>query len=256
MNGHQFKGGEMRRAGIAITMALTTGVAVWAAGTALTVAFGTPTVTCPDGNVSADYTITSNAASGAVVTEKLTDASNAIVVQQSYDILPGNVPGGWTFGVHTKMYESTFTHNGLSNGTYSLQVCVTQPGSGGNPDKTVCNSVTIVVACAETWNPCANVAPFGEVVGNNKITDHSTAQINFEGDFGPVAHVEISKTIPNWFYRSANVSRNGDSCNYHANWKFTTDDGSDMFGNDGPGVYTVKVSGNNHNLEFSVTLVN
>jgi hypothetical protein len=29
-----------------------------------------------------------------------------------------------------------------------------------------------------------------------------------------------------------------------------------MFGNDGPGVYTVKVTGNNHTLEFSVTLVN
>jgi hypothetical protein len=245
----------MRKAGIAITMALTTGVAVWAAGTVLTVAFGTPTVTCPDGNVSADYTITANAASGAVVTETLTDASNAVVVQQSYDILPGNVPGGWTFGGRTKTYDGTFTHNGLSNGTYSLQVCVTQPGSGGNPDKTVCNSETIVVACAETWNPCASAAPFGEVVGNNKITGHSTAQINFEGDFGPVAHVEISKTIPNWFYRSANVSRNGDSCNYHANWKFTTDDGSDMFGNDGPGVYTVTVTGNNLTLEFSVTLV-
>jgi hypothetical protein len=244
----------MKKAGIAITMALTTGVAVWAAGTALTVAFGTPTVTCPDGNVSADYTITTTAASGAVVTEKLTDASNAVVVQQSYDILPGNVPGGWTFGGRTKTYDGTFTHNGLANGTYSLQVCVTQPGSGGNPDKTVCNSETIVVGCAETWNPCASVAPHGEVVGNDHITDHSTAQINFEGDFGPVAHVEISKTIPNWFYRSANVSRNGASCNYHANWKFTTDDGSDMFGNDGPGVYTVKISGNNQTLELSVTL--
>jgi hypothetical protein len=244
----------MKKAGIAITMALSTAVAVWAAGTALSIAFGTPTVTCPDGNVSADYTISTTAASGAVVTEKLTDANNAVIAQNSYDILPGNVPGGWTFGGRTKTYDGTFTRNGLSNGTYSLQVCVTQPGSGGNPDKTVCNSETIVVACAETWNPCASVAPFGEVTGNDKITDHSTAQIQFRGDFGDVAHVEISKTIPNWFYRSANVSRNGDSCNYHANWKFTTNDGSDMFGNDGPGVYTVKVSGNNHTLEFSVTL--
>lgn len=252
MDGHQFKGGEMRKAGIAITMALTTGAAVWAAGTALTVAFGTPTVTCPDGNVSADYTISTTGASGAVVTETLTDASNAVVVQQSYDILPGNVPGGWTFGGRTKTYDGTFTRNGLSNGTYSLQVCVTQPGSGGNPDKTVCNSETIVVQCAEIWNPCASVAPFGEVVGNNKITDHSTAQILFEGDFGYVAHVEISNT--NGFFRSANVNRNGESCNYHASWKFTTDDGSDMFGNDGPGVYTVKVTGNNQTLEFSVTL--
>jgi len=245
----------MRKAGIAITMALATGVAVWAAGTALAVVFGTPTVTCPDGNVSADYTITTTAAAGAVVTEKLTDASNAVVVQQSYNILPGNVPGGWTFGSRIKTYDATFTRNGLSNGTYSLQVCVTQSGSGGNPDKTVCNSETIVVNCAEIIsNPCASAAPFGEVVGNNKITDHSTAQINFEGDFGYVAHIEISNA--NGFFRSADVNRNGESCNYHANWKFTTDDGADMFGNDGPGVYTVKVSGNGKNLEFSVTLVN
>ena len=131
----------------------------------------------------------------------------------------------------------------------------TQPGSGGNPDKTVCNSETIVVNCAEIIsNPCASAAPFGEVVGNNKITDHSTAQINFEGDFGYVAHVEISNA--NGFFRSADVNRNGESCNYHANWKFTNEAGADMFGNDGPGVYAVKVTGNGNTLEFSVTLVN
>ena len=242
----------MRKAGIAVTLALSTAVAAWAAGTALSITFGSPTVTCPDGNVSADYTISTTAASGAAVTEKLTDASTVVVAQHSYDILPGNVPGGWTFGGRTKTYDGTFVANGLCNGTYSLQVCATQAGSGGNPDKTVCNSVTIVVACSETWNPCASVSPFGEVVGNNQITDHSTAQINFEGDFGTVAHVEISNT--NGFFRSANVNRKGDSCNYHASWKFTTDDGSDIFGNDGPGVYAVKVSGNNQTLEFSVTL--
>ena len=242
----------MRKAGIAVAMALSTAVAVWAAGTALSITFGSPTVICPDGNVSADYTISTTAASGATVTETLSSASNPLVAQHSYDILPGNVSGGWTFGGRTKTYDGTFVANGLSNGTYSLQVCVTQAGSGGNPDKTVCNSETIVVACSDTFNPCASVAPFGEVEGNNQITDHSTVQINFEGDFGTVATVEISNT--NGFFRSANVNRNGDSCNYHANWKFTTDNGADIFGNDGPGVYTVKVSGNNQTLEFPVTL--
>lgn len=117
----------------------------------------------------------------------------------------------------------------------------------------MCNSETIVVQCAdEIWNPCASAAPFGEVVGNNKITDHSTAQINFEGDFVYVAHIEISNT--DGFLRSANVNRNGESCNYHANWKFTNGSGADIFGNNGPGTYTVKVTGNGKILTFSTTL--
>jgi hypothetical protein len=51
------------------------------------------------------------------------------------------------------------------------------------------------------------------------------------------------------------VVRAGDSCNYHANWKFTNDSGADIYGNNGDGVYTVTVTGNNQTpLEFSVTL--
>lgn len=179
-----------------------------------------------------------------------------MVAAYSYAIPPGNVPGGWTFAGRTKTHDGLFQANGLPNGTYSLQVCVTQSGSGGNPNKTVCNSETIVVDCAAAavGNPCASAAPFGEVVGNDKISDHATAQINFEGDFGPTAYVEI--TDANGFYRSATVRRDGDSCNYHVRWKFTTDDGADIFGNDGAGVYTVTVSGNNHALQFSTTLTN
>jgi hypothetical protein len=90
------------------------------------------------------------------------------------------------------------------------------------------------------------------VVGNTKIGDRSTVQINFEGNFGSSALVEI--TNADGFYLSTYVDRNGDSCNYHANWKFTTGDGADLFGNAGPGVYTVKVTGNGVNLEFPVTL--
>jgi hypothetical protein len=244
----------MKRAIIIAALIVGTSVASWAAGTSLTIVFGTPTVTCPDGNVSVDYTISTTAADGATVTETLTNSSNATVTQQSYTILAGNVAGGWTFpagGGRYKFHDGTFSYNGLSNGVYSLQVCATQAGSGGNPDKTVCSSQTIVVDCSQIGNPCASTAPFGEVVGNTRISDHSTVQIQFEGNLGESALVEIAG---DGFYRAGHINRNGDSCNYHANWKFTTGDGADFFGNNGPGVYTVTVSGNGVTFEFPVTL--
>jgi hypothetical protein len=225
-----------------------------AAGTELSIALGEPTVICPDGNVSVSYTIATTAASAAAVTEILTDSTNTTVAERSYDILAGNVPGGWTFAGRTKTYDAVFQANGLNDGTYSLQICATQAGSGGNADKTVCTTQAIVVACGEEIvNPCASAAPFGEVVGNNKISRDAAAQIQFRGNFGPTATMEI--TNANGFYRSASVAKAGDSCNYHANWKFTTPNGSDVFGNDGAGVYTVTVSGNTQPLlQFSVTL--
>lgn len=53
---------------------------------------------------------------------------------------------------------------------------------------------------------------------------------------------------------SADISRNGDSCTYHANWKFTTESGADIYGNNGPGVYTLTITGNGKTLQFSTTL--
>jgi hypothetical protein len=243
----------MKKGFIVIAIVVGAVAASSAAGTALSIVFGTPTVVCPEGNVAVEYTISTTAADGATVTEKLTDSSNATITQSSYDIQSGNVAGGWTFGgTRTKTHDDTFEYNGLSNGTYSLQVCVMQAGSGSNPAKTVCNSQTIVVDCSQIGNPCANTAPFGEVVGNTKIGDHATVQINFEGDFGASAMVEIRNADS--FYAFAWINKNGDSCNYHANWKLTTPDGSDFYGSAGAGVYTVTVTGNGATLQFPVTL--
>jgi hypothetical protein len=140
----------------------------------------------------------------------------------------------------------------LHDGDYTLDVCATQAGSGGNSDKTVCKTQAIVVACAQAdVNPCASEAPFGEVVGNTQIKPHATAQIQFRGNFGSSAWVEIRAE---GFYRSASIGRNGESCTYHANWKFNNESGADFIGNAGAGVYTVKVSGNANTLEFPVTL--
>ena len=244
----------MKKLVLGLSIVLGTGLALSAAGTALSVVFGEPTVLCPDRNVSASYTISTTAADAATVTETLSDSSNATVKQNVYTIPAGNVSGGWIFAGRTKTYDGLFQANGLSNGTYSLQVCATQAGAGGNPDKTVCSSETIIVNCADA-NPCASVGPFGEVVGNNRISVIAAAQIQFRGNFGPSALMEIKDTAN--FYRSASVARAGDSCNYHANWKFTNDSGADIFGNSGAGVYTVTVTGNSQPpLEFSVTLTN
>jgi hypothetical protein len=245
---------DTRRFVFGLISVLGTVAALTAAGTELSIALGEPTVICPDGNVSVSYTIATTAASAATVNETLTDSSNNTVAQRSYDILSGNVPGGWVFAGRTKTYDGLFQTTGLSDGNYSLQICVTQAGSGGNPNKTVCTTQPIVIRCVDQIaNPCASTAPFGEVVANNKISKDAAAQIQFRGNFGPTAAIEI--TDANGFYRSASVSKAGDSCNYHANWKFTTSSGADIFGNNGAGVYTVTVTGNNQPpLQFSVSL--
>ena len=85
------------------------------------------------------------------------------------------------------------------------------------------------------------------------IADTSNAQIQFEGDFGPTAHLEITDSN-GAFVGAADIKRNGDSCNYHANWKFTNGSGADIYGNNGPGVYALKVTGNGKTLDISTTL--
>lgn len=244
----------MKKVVFSLVFVLTVGVALSAAVT-LTLAFQSPEVECAPGgaNVSVDYTIGSTAASPTTVVETLTDANGVTKKTNQYIISGSNVAGGWIVGGRTKTFDATFQAAGLADGEYSLEVCVTQAGSDGNPDKQICQTTPITVNCWEAAvNPCANTAPFGEVVGNTRINPNATAQIQFQGDFGPGAMVEI--TDASGFYRSAYIERNGDSCTYHANWKFTTDSGADFYGNNGAGVYTVKVTGNGKTLEFSVTL--
>jgi hypothetical protein len=236
---------------IAVVLAIVTGTAVAAmAGVDLSVAFGTPVVDCPDGDVSVEYTISATSASFADVTEKLTNGGT-LVAENSYSIGAGG--NSWINGGRIKTFDGQFQKTWLPDGDYSLEVCVTQPGSVGNPGKSDCQTIAIVVACAEQWvNPCASAAPFGEVVGNDRIRPNATAQINFRGNFGALASVEI--TGPNGFQQFGMIAKAGDSCNYHANWKFTNTSGADFYGNSGQGVYTVKVSGNGNSLEFPVTL--
>jgi hypothetical protein len=248
---------SMKKAAIALMIVLGAGFAVLAAAaTMLTITILSTNVECPDGNVTVEYTISSTSGQNAAVTETLTDdATKSTKASRSYNIVAGNNPGvGWTVGGKTKTHDDVFQTTGLLDGDYSLQICVVEAGTNGNPAKTVCQTAPIRVACAEqTVNPCASASPKGEVVGNDRITDHSTAEITFEGNFGQVASLEIKG--PDNFYRSFTIPRKGDSCQYHANWKFTTGSGSDVYGNNGPGVYTVTVNGNNSDpLEFSFKL--
>jgi len=245
----------MKRLAIALALVVVGGISAWAAVT-LTIAFGSPDVECTiDGaHVSVDYTIGSTDAAPSAVVETLRDSSNATTATHSYNIVGANVAGGWIVKGRIKNYDATFQATGLADGDYSLEVCVTQPGSGGNAEKKICQTTTITVNCGQAWvNACANTAPFGEVVGNKHISDNSTAQIQFEGDFGSTAHLEITDSNGG-YVGSADINRNGESCNYHANWKFTNGSGADIFGNNGPGTYTVKVTGNGKNLTFSTTL--
>jgi hypothetical protein len=234
-------------------VAFATGT-IRAAGTTMTLTFGTPTVICTTngGSVSAAYTITTTAGDAAAVTETLSLNGNE-VMSHGFTIAAGNVAngGGWTFAGRTKTYDGTFGASGLADGTYTLEVCAAQNGSNGNPGKSVCQSETIVISCGSIDPACAS-GPFGEVVGNRNISVQAAAQVNFRGDFGDAATLEI--TGPNGFSASAIINRDGNSCNYHANWKFTNGSGADIFGNDGPGTYTLVVTGNGHSLTFWVTL--
>ena len=111
-----------------------------------------------------------------------------------------------------------------------------ETGPGGNPAKTICSSQAFTVNCAEAIvNPCANAAPFGEVTGNTHITSSSGVQIQFSGDFGEYATIDI--TGDNSFYATAIVGRNGDSCNYHVSWKFNNGSGADIYSPASAGVY-------------------
>lgn len=243
----------MKRITIGVVAVMLAAASVWAAGATIGISFGDVIVDCLTRTVTADYTITATAADAAAVSETLTQGST-VVRTNSYNIPAGNTVDGWAFAGRTKTHDGQFVATGLPDGTYTLQVCATQAGSGGNAAKMDCQTQTIVVACAAgNTSPCANTAPFGEVVGRKKITGQATVQINFAGDFGPNAFVEIKKDGST--VGSANVPRNGDSCNYHASWKFTTGSGSDIYGNTGAGVYQVTVTGNGQDpLVFSVTL--
>jgi hypothetical protein len=240
----------MKKTTIALTIVLAAGAAAFAAGhTILTVVFGTPAIVCP-GEATVEYTASSTSGQQATVVESLTGPT---AKSSTYVINAGNSAGGWTVAGRTKTFDGVFHATGLADGDYSLQVCVTEAGSNGNPAKTVCETRAFTVNCADAVvNACANVAPFGEVVGNKHIETSSGVQINFDGDFGDYATIEITSDN---FYASATVNRNGDSCNYHVSWKFTNENGGDIYTTDpAAGVYSAKVTGNGKTLEFPITL--
>jgi hypothetical protein len=247
---------RITRAGLTVAMAAFVTISAVAAGTALSVVFDTPVVTCPDGGVSAPYTITTTAADAASVVETLrtSGANPTIVSSNQYTIAAGNVStgGGWTFAGRTKTHDGIFTASNVPNGTYQLDVCATQSGSGGNLNKTTCSTEDIVVNCGTVLTTACTEAPFGEVIGNNKISSNATAEIQFRGDFGPSANVAV---VGNGFSDSASISQNGNSCTYHANWKFQNANGADLFGANGAGSYQVTVTGNGKTLQFTINLV-
>jgi hypothetical protein len=246
-----------RRLSFALATVIAASATVFGVGTTLGINFGDVIVQCLTGGASvrADYTINTVAADATGVAERLTRLSDsALVSSRSYTIPSGNTVGGWVFAGRTKTFDGSFQTSGLADGDYRLEVCATQAGSNGNPAKMTCQTIDIVVNCAEVaTNPCANAAPFGEVVGRPTITDQATVQILVSGDFGPTALFTIEKG--GIVIGSASISRAGDSCNYHANWKFTNGSGADLYGNDGPGVYSITVTGDGNELVFSETLV-
>lgn len=228
---------------LAIALAVAAGLVVYA-DTVVSVAFSDPTITCnasgTGATVTFNYTVTSNSSSAATVTGAIDDGTPFA--------LPGIATTDWTCGspCNTKTAEGTYTTT-LTNGTHTFEVCATQPGSGGNPDKTGCETQTVVVNCSPASTGCSSKV-FGEVPANKNLCSASgKIEIQFSGDFGPTATLEIDG--PNDFSTSFPVDRAGASCNYHYNW----DPGT---GNGGPGNYSFKVTGTglSGELDFTATL--
>lgn len=244
---------RLRQAGLTTAIAGLVTVGAMAAGTALSVTWDTVTVSCPNGDVSAPYTIATTAGEAATVVETLT-LEDTVVTSKQYIVPSGNVTtgGGWVFAGRTKTRDGVFTTSGLQNGTYELEVCATQAGSAGNPNKKTCAVETIIVNCGAVLPTPCTAAPFGEAVGNNHIGSQAAAELQFRGDFGSSALVTVTG---NGFSDSASINQNGNSCTYHANWKFQNANGADLFGANGPGAYLVNVTGNGKSLDFVVTLV-
>jgi hypothetical protein len=241
---------------MALAIVVAAAATIWAAAPVMTLTFGIPSVVCTTtgGSVSASYTIATTAGDAAAVTETLS-MNGTDVLSHSFSIASGNVlnGGGWNFAGRTKTFDGTFTTSGLPNGDYTLEVCAAQNGANGNPGKAVCQSETITVSCGAVAPSCAS-GPFGEVVGNPQLKQQAPVEINFRGDFGDSAVLTI--TGPNGgFTEPASINRDGNSCNYHANWKLNDPyRGGDIYGNDGPGTYVITVTGNGHALTFQATI--
>lgn len=242
---------------LALAIIAAAATTIWAAAPVMTLTFGIPTVVCTNsgGSVSASYTIATTAGDAAAVTETLR-LNNTDVLSNSFTIASGNVVngGGWNFaGRATKTFDGTFTASNLANGEYTLEVCAVQNGANGNPGKSICQSETVVISCGAADSACSS-RPFGEIVGNPELKQQAPVQINFKGDFGDSALLTISG--PNGGgVEPASINRDGNSCNYHANWKLSTPyKGGDIYGNDGPGVYVFTVTGNGNVLTFTAAI--
>jgi hypothetical protein len=239
---------------LALLLALATGIATvaYAAGTGLSITFGDATIVCKgDGsgaNVSFQWTATSTGAADAATVTGQIDGGTIFSLP---GIAAGNVTtgGGWTFAGRIKTADGSYS-TVLPNGTHTFTVCTTQKGVNGNPDKSSCTTQTVVVNCLST-DACANAQVFGEVPANkNLCLANGHIEVQFSGNFGDPASLEIDGPNESGFSRTDLVNRAGDSCNYHFNW-----DPHDSQGNGGAGTYTFKVTGNNQaSLVVSETL--
>jgi hypothetical protein len=189
-------------------------------GTSLSVLVDDPVVTCAAGGGSATvditYSVASTAAADAasITLQIIGDASSI----DAAAIASGCVADGgdWTCNGRTKTADRSYSTT-LANGTYTIQICATQNGSGGRLPKTACSQIkNITVDCpVELPAPACPSSYFGEFSGNTNLCNGSPIQVNFTGDFGETATLNI--TGPD-YSDTISVDRDGDSCNYHASW--------------------------------------
>lgn len=234
---------RLTAAGVAVLLAASGSVFAQDSGTRLSVVMGDPVVTCNEAGTGAAvevvYTVVSTAsADSAVVTADLDGATTTLGTIASGNVNGG---GGWTFSGRTKSADGTYA-NALDNGTYALTICATQSGAQGRLPKQACSiTATVVVNCTSP-DPCASVAPFGDLVGNPSLCKGNTTPIHWKGSFGDNAWVTI--TFPDSSTHVVDMSRSGESCVYQGRW-------DSVNANGGPGSYSFKMEGGGNTNVFS-----
>lgn len=248
---------------LALALATLASTLLYAA-TQLSITFSDPVVTCNSelsgASVVLDYTVTSTGATdAATVTGEITGTVSA--TNASYDsgtIALDGIPSGCTTdgtGWDCSGTGSSKTASGsytatLPNGTYTFSVTATQSGSASG--KTTTNTENVVVNCtAPPTDVCANVSPFGDIVGNPSLHQaNGVIPIHWKGDFGSSATIEITGGTPgSSFSTTVDATQSGESCVYQAVWDPRNGN------NGGPGTYTFTITGDNGNTDVFVRYI-
>jgi hypothetical protein len=128
-------------------------------GTQLGIAASVGSYTCSGDNKSADthIDVTVTSTGSAAPADVLVSTDGGATFTQQVTI------SDWSHSGRNKSAELTLSETLLANTATQFKVCVTQPGSNGDPDKSACANKSItpscVAACVPDGGPCEPINP-------------------------------------------------------------------------------------------------